>query len=118
MRFPTPSLISLYFPPLPPSFISQALRIELLRLATLLMEHLGRELVDHRKELIKFAWNHLKSDDSQAKHWAYVSALDTHFFVCCSHAFQESKPRKSELASFEIHGFPLPLHFFNCHLIP
>jgi hypothetical protein len=51
----------------------EALRVELLRLATLLIEHLGRELVDHRKELIKFAWNHLKSEHSTSKMWAYVN---------------------------------------------
>jgi transformation/transcription domain-associated protein len=51
----------------------KALRIELLKLATLLIEHLGRELVEHRKELIKFAWNHLKSDDSTSKQWAYIN---------------------------------------------
>lgn len=30
------------------------------------------ELTDHRKELIKFAWNHLKSDDTTSKQCAYV----------------------------------------------
>ena len=33
---------------------------------------MGHKLMDHRKELIKFAWNHLKSPDSQSRHWAYV----------------------------------------------
>ena len=35
--------------------------MELLKLTTVLIEHLGTQLVEHRKELIKFAWNHLKS---------------------------------------------------------
>ena len=56
-----------------PTPTHKALRIELLKLATLLIEHLGRELVEHRKELIKFAWNHLKSDDSTSKQWAYIN---------------------------------------------
>ncbi len=64
----------------------EALRIELLRLATLLIEHLGRELVDHRKELIKFAWNHLKSEDSTSKQWAYVN-------VCRFIAVYETPPK-------------------------
>jgi transformation/transcription domain-associated protein len=64
----------------------EALRVELLRLATLLMEHLGRELVEHRKELIKFAWNHLKSDDSASKMWAYVN-------VCRFIAVYETPPK-------------------------
>jgi transformation/transcription domain-associated protein len=39
--------------------------------------------VDHRKDLIKFAWNHLKAEDATTKHWAYanvcrfISAYDT-----------------------------------------
>ena len=51
----------------------ESLRIELLRLATLLIEHAPEQLVEHRKELIKFAWNHLKSDDTQSKQCAYVN---------------------------------------------
>jgi transformation/transcription domain-associated protein len=52
---------------------SDALRIQLLQLATLLIQYLGKELLDHRKELIKFAWNHLKSEDTTSKQWAYVN---------------------------------------------
>ncbi|GMI33605.1 hypothetical protein TeGR_g13570, partial [Tetraparma gracilis] len=51
----------------------ERLNIELLKLSTLLIEYMGRELVDNRKELIKFAWNHLKSEDSTSKQWAYVN---------------------------------------------
>ena len=29
--------------------------------------------MEHRKELIKFAWNHLKSEDTQSKQCAYVN---------------------------------------------
>ena len=38
-----------------PSY-DEPLRIELLKLATLLIEHAPDHLVEHRKELIKFAW--------------------------------------------------------------
>ena len=55
-----------------PSY-DEPLRIELLKLATLLIEHAPEQLVEHRKELIKFAWNHLKSDDTQSKQCAYVN---------------------------------------------
>ena len=48
-------------------------RVQLLQLATLLIEHLRAELLDHRKGLIKFAWNHLKSEDTTSKQWAYVN---------------------------------------------
>ena len=51
----------------------ESLRIELLKLATLLIEHAPDQLVEHRKELIKFAWNHLKSEDTQSKQCAYVN---------------------------------------------
>jgi len=50
----------------------EALSIELLQLATLLIRYMPNELVEHRKELIKFAWNHLKSDDATSKQCAYV----------------------------------------------
>lgn len=61
----------------PPEEISadydEPLRIELLQLATLLLKHLQSDLVHHRKELIKFGWNHLKREDSASKQWAFVN---------------------------------------------
>ncbi len=51
----------------------EALHIELLQLATLLIRYLKDQLVSHRKELIKFAWDRLKREDSISKHWAYVN---------------------------------------------
>lgn len=38
----------------------EGLRVELLKLAALLIEFMHKELLDHRKELIKFAWNNIK----------------------------------------------------------
>ena len=49
------------------------LRIQLLRMGTLLIRNLPDELVRHRKELIKFGWNHLKSEDVGSKQWAFVN---------------------------------------------
>ncbi|CAN7108366.1 unnamed protein product [Brassica rapa subsp. narinosa] len=61
----------------PPEEVSaeydEPLRIELLQLATLLLKYLQGELVHHRKELIKFGWNHLKREDSPSKQWAFVN---------------------------------------------
>ncbi|KAL8472429.1 hypothetical protein ACS0TY_029584 [Phlomoides rotata] len=61
----------------PPEEISadydEPLRIELLQLATLLLKHLQNDLVHHRKELIKFGWNHLKREESASKQWAFVN---------------------------------------------
>ncbi|KAK3007679.1 hypothetical protein RJ639_014816 [Escallonia herrerae] len=51
----------------------EPLRIELLQLATLLLKFLQTDLVHHRKELIKFGWNHLKREDSASKQWAFVN---------------------------------------------
>ncbi|CAM9366111.1 unnamed protein product, partial [Ectocarpus fasciculatus] len=52
--------------------INDALRIELLKISTLLIENFGAHLVSCRKDVIKFAWNNLKSDDVTTKHWGYV----------------------------------------------
>ncbi|KAG0495759.1 hypothetical protein HPP92_000450 [Vanilla planifolia] len=61
----------------PPEEVSaeydEPLRIELLQLATLLLKYLQSDLVHHRKELIKFGWNHLKRDDNSSKQWAFVN---------------------------------------------
>jgi len=52
---------------------SENLRVELLKLSTLLIEHLSEELVDHRKELVRFSWSQLKFEDSIVKYWAYIN---------------------------------------------
>ncbi|CAL0331914.1 unnamed protein product [Lupinus luteus] len=61
----------------PPEEVSaeydESLRIELLQLATLLLKYLQNDLVHHRKELIKFGWNHLKREDTASKQWAFVN---------------------------------------------
>ncbi|KAI9081282.1 hypothetical protein K1719_036782 [Acacia pycnantha] len=61
----------------PPEEVSaeydEPLRIELLQLATLLLKYLQNDLVHHRKELIKFGWNHLKREDTASKQWAFVN---------------------------------------------
>lgn len=61
----------------PPEEVSaeydEPLRIELLQLATLLLKHMSNELVHHRKELIKFGWNHLKREESASRQWAFVN---------------------------------------------
>jgi transformation/transcription domain-associated protein len=51
---------------------SEALRTQLLQLSTLLIRNMPEDLVKHRKELIKFGWNHLKREDS-SKQWAFVN---------------------------------------------
>ncbi|KAL8008147.1 putative transcription-associated protein [Plasmopara halstedii] len=56
-----------------PTDSMQSLRIELLKLGTLLIQHMSKYVTDHRKEVIKFAWNHLKAQDLTSKLWAYVN---------------------------------------------
>ena len=49
------------------------LQIELLKISSLLIENFRDCMVEYRKDLIKFAWNHLKAEDSRSKYWAYVN---------------------------------------------
>lgn len=49
------------------------LKMELLQFATLLIRRAAPQLVNHRKELIKFGWNHLKRDDSACKYYAFLN---------------------------------------------
>lgn len=56
-----------------PQETMHSLRIELLKLGTLLIQHMSKYVTDHRKEVIKFAWNHLKAHDLMSKLWAYVN---------------------------------------------
>jgi len=49
------------------------LNVELLKLSSILLEYIWANMIDHRKDLIKFAWNLLKSEDVNTKHWAYVN---------------------------------------------
>ena len=60
---------------------SERFHVELLKMSTLFIQYMGREMMEYRKELIKFAWNHLKSEDSISKHWAYINVcrfIDTY----------------------------------------
>ena len=49
------------------------LSIELLKLCSLLLDCMGKELGQHQQTVIRFAWNVLKSEDSKAKQWAYIT---------------------------------------------
>lgn len=66
------SIIFEIFDPRPGDVYEEALNIELLQFATLLVKYMSVELVDHRKELIKFAWSHLRSEDTTTRQCAYV----------------------------------------------
>ena len=49
---------------------------------TLLLKYLQNDLIHHRKELIKFGWNHLKREDNSIKQWTFVNVC--HFLVLSS----------------------------------
>lgn len=49
------------------------LSIELLKLCGLLLDYMKNELGQHQKSVIHFAWKILKSEDSKAKQWAYMT---------------------------------------------
>jgi len=51
----------------------ERLQIELLMMLTILIEERATEIGTHKKELIKFGWGRLKSEDSSSKLWAYVN---------------------------------------------
>ena len=65
---------------------SEDLLIQLLKFGTMMMEYMSGALTVHRKDLIKFAWNHLKSSDNITKNWAYVN-------VCRFISMYETPPK-------------------------
>jgi hypothetical protein len=55
------------------SLESDVLGEALLQLSTLLIEEMPSELVQYRRDIIRFGWNYLKKDDSIAKPWAFLN---------------------------------------------
>jgi hypothetical protein len=51
-----------------PSFSSCHIKI-----STLFLEHLFPLFKLFKKDIIKFAWNHIKADDSATRFWAYIN---------------------------------------------
>jgi transformation/transcription domain-associated protein len=47
--------------------------MELLQLGTILLKRAPLDLVNHKKEVIKFGWNHLKRDDGSGKYHAFLN---------------------------------------------
>jgi transformation/transcription domain-associated protein len=56
-----------------PGLYGDRVRVELLRLSTLLIRSKPRLMDAHQKDLIKFSWGLLKSDDMSCKGWAYLN---------------------------------------------
>ncbi|KAI9906072.1 hypothetical protein PsorP6_013697 [Peronosclerospora sorghi] len=55
---------------------------------------MSKYFTKHRKEVIKFAWNHLKAHDLTSKLWAYVNSTIHHrvlFYKCMSHSYELMK---------------------------
>ena len=45
----------------------------MLQLATLLIRFMPQHLMEYRRQLIKFGWNHLKREEATSKLWAFVN---------------------------------------------
>ena len=52
---------------------SEATRIELLKLSTLLLKNIPEELKDYRRELLNFGWKHTKREEDMSRQWALVN---------------------------------------------
>lgn len=52
---------------------SEATRVELLKLSTLLLKNIPEELIKFRKELLSFGWKHTKREEELARQWALVN---------------------------------------------
>jgi hypothetical protein len=55
-----------------PIVCGDRLRVELLKISNLLLEYVPGYVEDFRKDMIKFCWGLLKSDDTSCKSWAYL----------------------------------------------
>ncbi len=49
------------------------LSIELLKICSLLLDFIGKELGQHQQTILKYAWSVVKFEDRKAKHWAYIT---------------------------------------------
>eukprot|EP00566_Odontella_aurita_P004374 CAMPEP_0113556040 /NCGR_PEP_ID=MMETSP0015_2-20120614/17043_1 /TAXON_ID=2838 /ORGANISM="Odontella" /LENGTH=2458 /DNA_ID=CAMNT_0000457367 /DNA_START=35 /DNA_END=7408 /DNA_ORIENTATION=- /assembly_acc=CAM_ASM_000160 len=49
------------------------LNVEVLKMSNLFLKYCWDDLVSYRKDLIKFSWSLLKSDDMSTKLWAYIN---------------------------------------------
>ncbi|KAI8988247.1 hypothetical protein BDF20DRAFT_910766 [Mycotypha africana] len=60
-------------------YIKDSLLIELLQMTAMIVQYAPQLLADRRKEVIKFGWNYLRSEDATSKQAAYV--LIAHFIA-------------------------------------
>eukprot|EP01125_Pyxidicula_operculata_P020045 TRINITY_DN7318_c0_g3_i1.p1 TRINITY_DN7318_c0_g3~~TRINITY_DN7318_c0_g3_i1.p1 ORF type:complete len:2261 (-),score=569.45 TRINITY_DN7318_c0_g3_i1:97-6879(-) len=63
-----------------------ALNIELLRVCTLLIKNFHDSLSETRKQLIKFAWLHLRNEDA-------ITSQSAYYCVCCFIKWFETPPK-------------------------
>lgn len=59
-----------------PALYGDRVRVELLRVSTLLIRSLPGLMEEHNKDIIKFSWGLLKSDDASCKSWAYLNVCN------------------------------------------
>lgn len=56
-----------------PSSVTEALQVQLLQLSTLLISNCSRDLIEYRKLIVKYAGNHILTEDTASQQWAYVN---------------------------------------------
>ncbi len=92
---------------LPAATYGEALQAGLLQLAGSLIRLAQPQLIEHRKELLSFGWNHLKRDGSSCKYHAFLAVarflvafhapekitLQVRLHACSSLSFQVHLPR-------------------------
>ena len=59
-----------------PALYGDRVRVELLRLSTLFIRSVPKWMDEHKKDVIKFSWSLLKSDDTSCKSWAYLNVCN------------------------------------------
>lgn len=55
------------------SNFSENLRVELLKFCTIVLENIPNEVEPEQKALIKYGWDHLRSEDPETKNYAFVN---------------------------------------------
>lgn len=59
-----------------PALFGDRVRVELLRMSTLLIRCVPKLMDAHKKDVLKFSWGLLKSEDSSCKSWAYLNVCN------------------------------------------
>jgi hypothetical protein len=59
-----------------PALFGDRVRVELLRMSTLLIRCVPKLMDEYKKDVLKFSWGLLKSEDTSCKSWAYLNVCN------------------------------------------